>query len=219
MNKATDNKKAMPLPVLIATPVFILIICVVVICSVGVTPYNKISKYMSIIFMNNYNTTTISAIDLNENSKHPLTYSSDGTIIYPYFGDQYAVITCENINLNAPVYWGSSDTLLQLGVCQYTSSSTIGEKGNVVLDAHVNTFFSELDKMETGDIVVLTTDYGRFTYKAKEIVYFEDDDITYISPTDDDRLTLYTCVMEMLGPSSTRIGVICELVSKEFYNN
>ena len=52
----------------------------------------------------------------------------------------------------------------------------------------------------------------------KESVIFKETDNSYISPTNDDRLTLYTCYGNLLGPTEDRLGVICELVEKKFYS-
>ena len=55
----------------------------------------------------------------------------DGSkIIYPSFGAQYAEIKIDSINLDAPVYWGDTEELLQQGVCQNTGSVYLGMKGN-----------------------------------------------------------------------------------------
>ena len=40
---------------------------------------------------------------------------------------------------------------------------------------------------------------------------------TFFNPTDDTRLTLYTCKRDLLGSADERIGVICELTESRFY--
>lgn len=71
--------------------------------------------------------------------------------------------------------------------------------------------------MKVGDTVVITTSYGEFTYRMAEQVLFKETDNGYVSPTEDDRLTLYTCYGNLLGPTEDRLAVICELVEKKFY--
>ena len=46
---------------------------------------------------------------------------------------------------------------------------------------------------------------------------FENTDKRYVLPTETEQLTLYTCQAQVLGTSTTRIGVLCDLVSKQFY--
>lgn len=146
------------------------------------------------------------------------TYYEQGEIIRPAFGEQYAILNCEDISLSVPVYWGSSPELLELGACQASSSVVLGETGNVVIDAHVNTFFADLSSLEPGNIITLFTTYGIFTYQVTEQIRFENTNKKYILPTETEQLTLYTCEAQVLGTSSTRIGVVCDLISKQFYN-
>ena len=88
----------------------------------------------------------------------------------------------------------------------------------MLLDAHCNTFFLNLGDVKAGDIIVLTTSYGEFTYKMKESTIFKETNNELIAPTADDRLTLYTCYGNLLGYTEDRLAVICELVEKKFYD-
>ena len=63
------------------------------------------------------------------------------------------------------------------------------------------------------------TTYGKFTYEVTEQIQFESTSKSYLKQTDDDRLTLYTCEMQLLGSSSKRVGVICKLTDKAFYTD
>ena len=145
--------------------------------------------------------------------------SQTGEPVYSAFGEQYGVLSCEAIDLYVPVYWGTTDELLELGACQTTASSIAGAGGNVVISAHVNTFFNRLDELQTGDTLILYTSYGRFTYAVQKNIQFENTDKQYILPTDTEQLTLYTCEMQVFGSSSTRVGVVCDCINAEFYVN
>ena len=57
-----------------------------------------------------------------------------------------------------------------------------------------------------------------FTYEVSEKIQFLNTNKKYVLPTPEDRLTLYTCEAQVLGTSDNRTGVICTLVSKQFYN-
>ncbi|MDE5648747.1 MAG: class D sortase [Oscillospiraceae bacterium] len=203
--------------VMLITPVVILAICSGIIAGASYIPVQKIKAAADLVFSANYGHEQINEIKYTE--KEVESQLDDGSkIIYPSFGAQYATIKIDSIDLEAPVYFGSTDELLKLGVCQYLGSVFIGEKGNVVLDAHCNTFFLNLGDVKVGDIIVLTTSYGEFTYKMKESTIFKDTNNELIAPTSDDRLTLYTCYGNLLGPTEDRLAVICELVEKKFYN-
>lgn len=223
--KKTTAKAAHPL-LYVLTGLFLMILCAAVSVAALIKPYEKIQTYLNIVFMDDMKIKPASGLDglvIKENdikTEKPVEedkFSDTGTIIRPAFGEQYAVIECEAISLSAPVYWGSTPELLDRGACQATTSKILGETGNAVIDAHVNTFFADLHKIQPGDEIVLYTQYGIFTYQAVEQVKFENTDKTYVLPTDFDRLTLYTCEAQVLGTSTTRVGVLCNLVSKQFY--
>ncbi len=215
-------------PVFIFTVFLMLVLSAAIGFGVLMIPYERFKTYLHLAFMNQMPAPTASAdgvtgLVITENDQIPTEktkteeMSEEGEIIRPSFGDQYAVLNCEAIGLSVPVYWGSSTELLERGACQTTASTVIGEKGNVVIDAHVNTFFADLNQIQVGDEIVLYTEYGVFTYQAKELVTFENTDKKYILPSVTDKLTLYTCQAQILGTSSTRVGVVCELTDKKFY--
>ncbi|MDO5560578.1 MAG: class D sortase [Oscillospiraceae bacterium] len=222
--KRTHHHRATPKFVLILTPVFILLICCALIILLNIPVYNKTQTYINVIFSDKLksNTTASQSISVDKNIK---TYedtqadvAQNGEIIRPKFGDQYGMISCDAINLYVPLYWGSSDTLLKNGACQSTASFVLGEKGNVVISAHVNTFFADLNKLKENDMITINTSYGKFTYKVTEQVTFEKTNKKYVTPSEEDKLTLYTCVPHILGPSDERLAVICEPVEKLFSN-
>lgn len=227
--KATTKKGVHPI-VYILTAVFLMILCTAVSAVALIKPYEKVQTYLNIIFMDDMKikpATGLGGLVIKENeisTEKPVEedtekFADTGEIIRPAFGEQYAVLECEAINLSVPVYWGSTPELLDRGACQASSSKVLGEVGNVVIDAHVNTFFADMHRIKPGDEIVLYTKYGIFTYEASEQVKFENTDKTYILPTDTDRLTLYTCEAQVLGTSTTRVGVLASLVSKQFYVN
>lgn len=201
----------------ILTPLAVLAISGGIIAGAAFIPAKKIYDAASMVFSANAEHKTMSEIKYSE--KEVEAELDDGNkIVYPSFGKKYATLKIKSIDLEAPVIFGSSSDLLHEGVCQYIGSVVIGETGNVVLDAHCNTYFLDLEKVKEGDEIVLTTSYGEFKYKAKEITYFKDTDNTLIAPSKEDKLTLYTCYGNLLGPTEDRLAVICEPVEKKFNN-
>lgn len=223
---AKEKKKSGTSPVLyFFTGALLLVLCIAVSTLILIRPYEKMHTYLSIVFMDSMKISPSSGIGglvIKENEipmDEGLETADTGEIIRPAFGEQYATLQCEAASITVPVYWGTSAELLEHGACQTTASKVLGETGNVVIDAHVNTFFANLKEIKEGDIVTLYTKYGIFTYKAMSLVTFENTDKTYVLPTETDRLTLYTCEAQVFGTSSTRVGVLCDLVSRRFYTN
>lgn len=210
------EKKKKGKAVLFLTPVTVLAVCAAIITAIGYTPFRQAMNYANIIFSADIPHEEVSEIKYD--TKEVEDELDDGSkIVYPSFGAEYATLKIESIDLEAPVIWGDTSDLLQNGVCQYTGSAYIGLTGNVVLAAHCNTFFLDLGEMKPGDTAVLTTSYGEFTYRMTEQVFFKDTNNEYLYPTDEDRLTMYTCYGNLLGPTEDRLAVICELVEKKFY--
>ncbi len=205
--------------VAIITPLVLFAISVGIIGGVAILPAEKLSTIGKLVFSAQAKTEHEKIGEIKYVEKEVEAVIEDGnTINYPSFGMNYATLKINSIDLEAPVFFGSTEDLLREGVCQYVGSVIIGEYGNVVLDAHCNTFFLNLTEVKPNDEIVLETSYGRFTYKAKESTIFKETDNSLISPTKDDRLTLYTCYGNLLGPTEDRYAVICEPVEKEFFN-
>lgn len=145
--------------------------------------------------------------------------AEEGTPVVSDYGSQCAVLEAKSIGLYAPVYWGGGAELLEEGACQTPASALLGASGNSVISAHVNTFFHDLNQLNVGDTVTAYTTYGKFTYEVTEQITFDASDKSYLKKTDDERLTLYTCEMQLLGSSSKRVGVVCKLTDKVFYTD
>ncbi len=204
------------------TPVFLVILSIGIAMLVYLLmPTHRLQNYLNIAFMDNLKVQSTTAglniinkdIDTNGNKET----TTVGEVLYPHFGEQCATLICEEIDLTVGVYYGTTTELLALGACQSTQNKVIGDTGNVVISAHVNTFFADLSKMKVGDTVTLYTEYGIFTYRAKEAIRFQKTDKSYVTNTSTDKLTLYTCEADILGNSDTRIGMICEPISKLYY--
>lgn len=70
--------------------------------------------------------------------------------------------------------------------------------GNVGLAAHnrgypVN-YFAKLKELEEGDEIIYKTKYGQKVYEVTLITIIEDTDWSYLQDTDENTITLITCV-------------------------
>lgn len=212
-----SGKKGSGRVVLFLTPFTVAAVCAAIIAAVGFSPMKKVSGMAGVIF--SADIPHEEAGEIKYDIKEVEDELDDGSrIVYPSFGTQYATLKIDSIGLEAPVFWGDTSDLLKEGVCQYTGSVFLGMQGNVVLAAHCNTFFYHLGEMKPGDKAVLTTSYGEFTYTMVDQTLFKDTNNDYISPTNDDRLTMYTCYGNLLGPTEDRLAVICELTEKKFFD-
>ena len=138
----------------IITPIFIFAICAVIVAILAIKPYNKASMYLDIAFMDTLKTQandgSVAGLTIKENEiieDDSLSTSDTGEVIWPAFAEQYAVLKSDALELSIPVYWGISSEILEKGACQQSDSTILGNNGNTVISAHVNTFFSDLGKL------------------------------------------------------------------------
>lgn len=220
MKSKTDKSSAV---IHIATPFILLALCVGVFMLALIKPSDKLKVYFNLAFMDDLKNDPENAgsgLVIRDNDivdDFTGETSSEGEVIRPAFGELYANLTCSAFDLTIPVYWGSSSELFELGACQSSGSVLVGEEGNSVISAHEDTYFADLSDLKEGDTVTVKTNYGVFEYKVSETISFPKTNGKYVLPTDDTRLTLYTCKKDILGSSDERIGVICELTDKKFY--
>ncbi len=221
-NAAAKSRKDFGMTTWLLTPLLMLMLAAsVVMLGYILMPSHSLQKYLNIAFMDDLKTKDISAglniVDKNIDKNNTGETQSTGEIIAPKFGERYALLECRDIGMEVGVYFGSDAELLALGACQASNSSILGLDGNTVISAHVNTYFSNLTELEEEDLVTLYTEYGKFTYRVAEKIRFKKSDGSYVKGTTRDILTLYTCEAQVLGNSSMRVGVVCDLVSREFY--
>jgi sortase A len=225
----TSSSRVLRTVTYVLTPFLILVL----LCSAAVLalfkPYKEYKPYLDMAFgatpmevrnlrtLNKYRDDDapdqVKEIEVEVNGKQ-----ETHTIVYPYYGDYYADLTCEAAGLNkVPVYSGTEAYVLEKGAGWYNGSVYIGRPGNVVIAGHNHTYFYNLPKCEIGDVVTLETSYCKCTYIINERVVFKETDYTYVYPTEDDRLTMYTCWNDgKLGMSQYRLAFICKLEDIEW---
>ncbi len=109
------------------------------------------------------------------------------------------VLSIEAIGLECHVYDANQDTVMEamtMGAAHYKSTSYFS--GNVGLSAHNGnasySFFDRLPQLREGDIITYLTALGEKRYAVRTIVTIADDDWSYLSRTEDNRITLTTCI-------------------------
>ena len=140
------------------------------------------------------------------------------SVTYPSEGDRYATITITGTNVDAPVYYGDTNKILNAGVGTYKDDSRVGIPGEgktILLAGHNNTFFNDLQHTEAGATVTITTHYGVYTYEVTgtEILDYQDE-TAYDFTRTDENLILYTCYpFDALGFTPNRFFVYAKYLS------
>ncbi len=106
-------------------------------------------------------------------------------------------IRIAKINVDSTVVEGDSWQTLQLGVGHHVGSANPGERGNMVLSAHNDVYgeiFRHLDKLQPGDIIIVSTTTKDFTYAVQERQFVSPDAMWVLDSSGDERrLTLISC--------------------------
>ena len=110
----------------------------------------------------------------------------------------YVVIP--KIDVNLPIYHGTSEEVLQKGVghLQNTSLPVGGESTHAVLSGHTGLssakLFTDLDKLEEGNIFYIKTLGETFAYEVDQIKIVEPHETSdLLIESDKDYVTLVTC--------------------------
>lgn len=115
--------------------------------------------------------------------------------------EQAVRIQIPAIGVDAPVIQGDGWEQLKKGVGQHAGTPNPGETGNVVLSAHNDVFgeiFRDLDRLKTGDTVILFTNLRTYTYIVNQNRIVEPSQVEVMSPTADSVVTLISCYPYMV---------------------
>lgn len=132
--------------------------------------------------------------------------------------DVMGYITCDKIGVkNMPIYHGTGSAVLQSGVGHYEGSSLPvgGESTHCVLSGHTGMaglkMFSELTKLEKGDLFQIKVLDKTLTYQVDDIHQVNPDNLSYLGIEEGkDYCTLITCIP--IGLNSQRLLVRGERV-------
>lgn len=132
---------------------------------------------------------------------------------YPSTGDRIGTITLPTLKLSWPIYQGTTDAELAKGVGHYAKSVLPGQKDNSVLSGHRTTVFNKLGQLKRGQLILVKTSAGTFTYKVRSSRVVLKTDRTVIVPTPGAVLTLTTCwPFNKLGSTDQAYVVSADLV-------
>ncbi len=145
--------------------------------------------------------------DLYENSENDLNVDVENiNRIYGYNEvDMPKIINSEwkleipTLNLIAPIKEGTTQDLLKTGIGHFEGAPVWN--GNVSLAAHNRgykcNFFAKIKELKIGDKIIYYTKYGKREYKVVLNKIINQTDWSYVENTEDNRLTLITCVENM----------------------
>ncbi len=120
----------------------------------------------------------------------------------PTPGPEQAVrIQIPALGIDAPIVQGDGWEQLKKGVAQHIGTPNPGSGGNLVLSAHNDVFgeiFRDLDKLKTGDQIIMFTNQRTFTYIVRQSQIVEPTQTEVMSQTKEAVVTLISCYPYMV---------------------
>jgi sortase A len=114
----------------------------------------------------------------------------------PPTGEAIAILRIPGLGVEKAVVQGVSTGDLKKGPGHYPETPMPGQPGNSAIAGHRTTYgapFFELDKLQAGDPIFVTTAQGSFRYEVTSSQIVRPSEVSVLAPTQDNRLTLTTC--------------------------
>lgn len=115
--------------------------------------------------------------------------------------EQATRIQIPAIKVDAPVVQGDGWDQLKKGVGQHIGTANPGKPGNAVLSSHNDVFgeiFRDLDKLKTGDEIVLFTNARQYVYTITDTQIVEPTQTDVMADTSKATVTLISCYPYMV---------------------
>jgi sortase A len=111
----------------------------------------------------------------------------------PPAGSAIGRIEIPRLGVSSIVRAGSDARTLSLAVGHIPGTALPGERGNVGLAGHRDTFFRRLRNIRPDDRIRVVTAEGTFVYRVEGTTIVDPDDVWVLDPTRQPSLTLVTC--------------------------
>jgi len=104
-----------------------------------------------------------------------------------------ARLRIERLNVDAPIYTGTSKITLDRGLGAVAGTASPNEVGNIALSGHRDSYFRPLKDIKLGDYIEMQTPEGIQYFEVSDISIVDALDVSVLDPTDTTVLTLITC--------------------------
>lgn len=158
-------------------------------------------------------TTEVRNIFVQEGKPEGMLKASE--IEYPTRGTIYGLVQIPELNLSEKLVFGDSKEDLKIGVGHFAGSHFPGESSTCLIAGHNNNKFNALKNAKIGMEIIISTHYGRYVYRIRDIkVVSPDDTSAYDLNAPVENVILYTCYpFDVPGFKSKRLFVYGEYVS------
>ena len=202
---------------------FVPIVMGLIVLCIGMIPMKYFSDITTSVKSNFINTQSIFVENIKEfhvpdikkeKQKKKISLSD---IVTPKYGEQYGGLSCKELKISAPIFFGDRGNILQKGAGQYNGSFLPGEGGTILIGAHDTTYFKNLEKVKKGHKFEFYTEYGIYDYKVSDIKIYDEEDYhkAYDLGAKKEKLILYTCYPfgKLNGTKTQRMFVYLDKIS------
>jgi sortase A len=118
------------------------------------------------------------------------------------------------LGFSAMVLEGDGAPTLLRGIGHIPGTALPGERGNIAIAGHRDTFFRSLRNIRANDIITLTTSTGRYRYRVESIDVVKPEHTEVLEASAQPTLTLVTCYpFSYVGMAPDRFVVRAGLVA------
>ena len=139
----------------------------------------------------------------------------DSLVSYPEYGTQYGKIKIQSLDIELPLYYGDTLSILRNGVGHSSGSYFPGEGGSILCMAHnTSGMLKKLPEVKNGEKIVIETSYGTYMYEIYDTKIVKETDLE-AAPIQKDKecLMLYTCYpVDAIGHTDKRFFVYANLI-------
>lgn len=125
---------------------------------------------------------------------------------------ELGTIEIPRLKVEQKLMYGIAMPTFDKGVGWWPGTAEPGQFGNMVLGGHRTTAprpFRYLEKVKPGDEIVITTDKGKFVYRARETKIVDDSAMWIVDQKPGYTATLFAC--HPVGSTAQRIVVFADL--------
>lgn len=131
----------------------------------------------------------------------------------PKRGQIFGKLTIPRLRQSFPLVQGTGNRELKRGVGHMVQTVMPGVADNCVISAHRDTFFARLGRVKKGDMLLVETAAGRFSYRVSRIRIVHKRDRTVVVHTGRPVLTVSTCYpFRYVGSAPDRYVLVADLV-------
>lgn len=136
-----------------------------------------------------------------------------GTIPPPASGGLIGRIEIPRLDISVVVIEGTGSATLRRAVGHIAGTALPGQRGNIGISGHRDTFFRPLRNIRKGDVITLTTLNGQYLYRVKATSIVLPSDVAVLNSDGDEILTLVTCYpFYFVGAAPNRFIVRAERI-------